>query len=243
MKGVVVRRDEIDAATRKAMYELFCSQFDGVSLEDFGNDLEKKNWVLLLRSDSGELSGFSSMHLYDVTVEGRELTVIYSGDTVVDSDTWSDSALSYYWMGAVDYLRRLHHKERLYWFLLVSGYRTYRFLPVYSEFFFPRYDKPTPDDVRTTMDTLAADRFGEQYDAKIGVVRLKVPAQLKGKYRGIPENRLADPHIAFFAERNPGHEQGDELVCFSMLAEDALTRLGRRMWSRGRKLFPEVPDA
>lgn len=224
------------------MYELFCTQFDNVSFADFVADLEQKNWVLLLHRDDGVLTGFSSMHLYDVTVAGRELTVVYSGDTVVDSETWSDSALSYYWMGAIDYLRRLYRKERLYWFLLVSGYRTYRFLPVYSEYFYPRFDQPTPGDVRKIIDTLATDRFGAQYDPETGVVRLAVPAVLKERFRGIPENRLSDPHIAFFAERNPGHEQGDELVCFSILAEDKLTRLGRRMWSRGRRLFPAIPD-
>jgi hypothetical protein len=242
VKGAVVRREEVDAATRNAMYELFCTQFDNVSFRSFVADLEQKNWVLLLRTDEDVLTGFSSMHLYDVTVEGRELAVVYSGDTVVDSETWSDSALSYYWMGAIDYLRRLHRKERLYWFLLVSGYRTYRFLPVYSEYFFPRYDQATPDDVRTIMDTLAKERFGEQYDENSGVVRLKSPSILRGKYRGIPENRMSDPHIAFFAKRNPGHEEGDELACFSILAADRLTRLGRRMWARGRKLFPDSPD-
>lgn len=92
------------------------------------------------------------------------------------------------------------------------------------------------------MDTVATERFGDQYDPETGVVRLKVPSVLRGEFRGIPANRLNDPHIAFFADRNPGHEQGDELVCFSILAEDKLTRLGRRMWSRGRKLFPDIPD-
>ncbi len=242
MKGVVVRRDEVDEKTRASMYELFCKQFENVPYTKFIEDLEQKNWVLLMHQDDNALGGFSSMHLYDVTIDGRDLTVVYSGDTIVDSDTWSDSALSYYWMGAIDYLRRIHKKKRLYWFLLVSGYRTYRFLPVYSYYYYPRYDQPTPDDVKSIMDTVARDRFGESYDADTGVVRLAVPSILKDGFRGIPDNRLSDPHIAFFVQQNPGHEQGDELVCFSILAEDKLTRLGRRMWTKGRKLFSDIPD-
>ncbi len=237
MKAAVVEQSAIANQTRREMYELFASQFDGVPYAAFVRDLEDKNWVLLIRRNDGRLAAFSSMHLFDVTIGGRAFSLIYSGDTVVDSDTWSDSALSYYWMGAVDYLCRTHDKDRLYWFLLVSGYRTYRFLPVYSAYFFPRYDRATPPDIQQVMDTLASERFGERYDAATGIVRLDVPAILKAAYGGIPENRLADPHIAFFAERNPGHDQGDELVCFAALAEEDLTPLGRRMWRKGRKLL------
>ena len=242
MKGNVVKRTEVGPDVRASMYDLFCQQFDGVSFEVFNRDLERKNWVLLLQDDDGVLCGFSSMDIYDIEVDGQVISVVYSGDTVVNSETWSDSALSYYWMGAIDYLRRLYRKERLYWFLLVSGYRTYRFLPVYSATFYPRHDKQTPDDVRLIMDTVASERFGTDYNPETGIVRLDAPASLKNGYRGIPENRLSDPHIAYFAKRNPEHERGDELVCFAILAEDELTRLGRRMWTKGRKLFPDIDE-
>ena len=243
MKGNIRQCRDIDDATLAAMFALFCEQFDGVTFDVFRSDLGDKTWVLLLHDDDDALCGFSSMDLYDVDVDGRPVSVVYSGDTVVKSDTWRDSALSYYWMGAIDYLRRLHRKERLYWFLIVSGYRTYRFLPVYSQAFYPRYDQPTPPDVQAIMDAAATARFGKNYDPATGIVRLDHPAMLRGHFRGIPENRLQDPHIAYFAERNPGHEDGDELVCFAILAEDELTRLGRRMWQKGRKLFPDVEPA
>lgn len=225
------------------MYALFATQFEQVSYAQFISDLEEKNWVLLLFRDDDSLGGFSCMHFYDVAIDGKDLTIVYSGDTVVSTDTWGDSALSYYWMGAIDYLRRLHKKESVYWFLLVSGYRTYRFLPVYSDYYFPRYDRPTPTDIQAIMHAVARDRFGDRYDPETGIVHLEAPPVLKDEYRGIPKNRLADPHIAFFAERNPQHEQGDELVCFSILSEDRLTRLGRRMWARGRKLYPEIVES
>ena len=240
MKGNIVRRSAVDKDTRAAMYTLFCQQFSGVSFDVFSDDLDEKNWVLLLHSDAGVLCGFSSLHIYDMSVADQEISVVYSGDTVVDSATWKDSALSYYWMGAIDYLRRLYRKDCLYWFLMVSGYRTYRFLPVYSASFYPRYDEATPDDIQLIMDTVAGARFGDNYNRETGLVRLATPAVLKEGFRGIPENRLADPHIAYFARRNPNHDQGDELVCFAVLTEEKLTRLGRRMWTKGRKLFPQI---
>ena len=239
MKGEVLRIKDLDQQTMVEMYQLFLRQFEEISLADFICDLKEKNWLLLLRHEDGSLIGFSSMHFYQTFIEGQHLAVVYSGDTVVDASSWGNSALSYNWMGAIDYLRRQHNVDRVYWFLLVSGYRTYRFLPVYSQSFHPRFDKPTPADVQQVMNTLAQQRFGELYDATSGVVRLKVAAILRDEFRGIPDHRLKDPHIAFFAERNPGHQAGDELVCLAELGEDKLTRIGRRMWIKGCKLLPD----
>ncbi len=85
MKGKVVERSAVDDATRRSMYELFSTQFDGVTFAQFCDDLDEKNWVLLLHRDDGSLGGFSCMHFYDIDVGGRELTAVYSGDTVVPS--------------------------------------------------------------------------------------------------------------------------------------------------------------
>lgn len=240
MNGKLVKRSEMSDATKAQMYQLFSSQFENVSMQQFLHDLEDKNWVLLLRDDADKLFCFSNMHIYDKTIDDQTVTLIYSGDTVVDSSTWSDSALTYYLMGAMGWLHRRYGSGRLYWFLLAAGYRTYRLLPVYSKFFYPRFDQPTPDNMQTLMDSMAIDRFDNRYAADTGIVRLEKPSILKGSYRGIPDNRLSDPHIAYFAENNPGHDQGDELVCIAELSEQQFTKLGQRMWRKGQELFPDV---
>ena len=239
MNGKIVQTDSVGSLVRAEMYDLFSSQFDGVSRNQFESDLEDKNWVLLMRDEEERLVCFSSMRFYYSSIGGRKLALLFSGDTVVDSSTWGDSALSYHWMGAVDWLRRRYGTNELYWFLIVSGYRTYRFLPVYSEYFYPRFDERTPADIQLLMHSMGEERFKEKYDPETGIVRLEAPAVLKGDFRGIPDHRLKDPHIAYFAERNPGHVDGDELLCFAELTEDKLTRLGKRMWRKGRALFPD----
>ncbi len=238
MKGQFVKRSAVSDATKEEMYRLFCSQFDNVSMQQFVADLDEKNWVLLIHSKKGDLIAFSSMHVYETCIDNRNVMLVYSGDTTVDSSTWSDSALSYNLMGAFSWLQRHYNTEHLYWFLLVSGYRTYRLLPVFSQLFYPRFDEATPDNIRTLMDAMASERFGKNYDPTTGIVRLDVPSVLKSGYKDIPGSRLSDPNIAFFAERNPGHLRGDELLCFAELSESKLTRLGKRMWQKGQRLFP-----
>jgi hypothetical protein len=239
VNGDIVKQSALSDATKKQMYALFSSQFDNISMQQFLHDLDEKDWVLLVHDDTGNLICFSSMLIINTRMDDQDITLIYSGDTVADSATWGNSALSYCWMGAIDWLRRHYDMDRVFWFLLVSGYRTYRFLPVYSQFFYPRHDEPTPDNIQALMHAIATERFNDKYDPETGIVRLDAPAILKDEYRGIPKNRMSDPHIAFFAERNPGHVQGDELLCFAELSESKLTRLGKRMWRKGQKLFPD----
>ena len=240
MTGRLLPRDALSAVDEVAMYSLLQSQFQGLSWERFQTDLDSKNWVVLLDDKpGGRLCGLSTFALYDVELGDRRLSVVCSGDTVVDPSAWRRNLLSYFWIGAINHLRQASCRGRLYWLLIASGYRTYRFLPVFWREFFPRYDFETPADKQKLIDALARDRYGANYLRNCGIVRFFDPQILKGELRGIPPWRLADPHVAFFAEKNPGHEAGDELVCLTELERGNLTAAGVRMWNRGRALFAD----
>ncbi len=236
MKGRLLPRRELTPSEEDAMYDVFREHFGGVTRDRFRKDLDEKNWVILLSEQpSGSLLGFSTLHFYERIYDGRPISVVYSGDTVVRATAWGRSVLSQAWIGSVNYLRRKYAKERLYWFLLVSGYRTYRFLSIYWRDFYPRHDTPTPTPTRDLMNFLARDRFGPLYYQEDGIVRFSAPQILRTELRGIPPGRLASPHIAFFARKNPGHERGDELVCLADLSYENLTPAGRRMWNAGER--------
>ncbi len=238
MRGRLLRRSELSSRDEDLMFSLFRKHFEGVSREQFRRDLDQKNWIVLLDGDrEGSLEGFSSIHLYGARHKGAPLSVVFSGDTIVDRAAWGRSALAPFWIGAVNHLHRTEGKGRLYWFLLVSGYRTYRYLPIFWREFHPRHDAPTPPEVQELIDFLAAERFGALYRSDEGLVRLPAPQILREDLRGIPGRRNADPHVAFFARRNPGHERGDEMVCLTEIAWENLTAAGRRMWTEGDRVF------
>jgi hypothetical protein len=140
------------------------------------------------------------------------------------------------WISAVNQLRARFPKGKLYWLLISSGYRTYRFLPTFFKEFFPRHDAATPPAAKALLDQLAGARYGARYDRARGVVRLDQPQVLSEELSGIPAERKADAHIAFFERVNPGHVQGDELACLCEIAEGNLTAAGRRMWFAREKL-------
>lgn len=222
-------RTDLTEAERQSMLALLAAHFQGVTLERFAADLAEKDWALLLEDESG-LRGFSTLQIY----ETAGLTVVYSGDTIVERGAWATAALPKSWIAAVRALRERHPRGPLYWLLLTSGFRTYRFLPVFWREFWPRHDAPTPPEVQTLMDFLADQRFGPLYHRDAGIVRFPEPQVLREGMDEVPEGRLADPHVAFFLERNPGWVRGDELVCLTEIAEGNLTPAGRRMWRSGR---------
>ncbi|NJN87729.1 MAG: hypothetical protein HC881_17285 [Leptolyngbyaceae cyanobacterium SL_7_1] len=230
MQARLIPTHELSEADRHAMYNLLSRHFEGVTVGGFERDLVEKNWAILLNDQTGALKGFSTLLFYETEFAGEPLSVVYSGDTIVDPTAWSSLALPQAWIASVNKLRRWYPNGRLYWLLISSGYRTYRFLPTFWREFYPRYDRPTPAPVQALMQQLSLDRFQSAYDASAGIVRFAHPQQLRSGLDGVPLERLHDAHIRFFLEQNPGHDRGDELVCLTEITETNLTRAGRRMW-------------
>jgi hypothetical protein len=232
--GRLVPREALGEAEREAMLALLSAHFLGVSPERFAADLAEKNWVLLLEEE-GRLRGFSTLRIYEAAApDGEPITVVYSGDTIMERGAWGTAALPKSWIAAVRALRELYPRGRLWWLLLTSGFRTYRFLPVFWWEFWPRHDTSMPPEAQALRNHLAREKFGPLYDAEAGVVRFPEPQALREGLDEIPEGRQTDPHVAFFLESNPGWIRGDELVCLTELAEENLTPAGRRMWRTGR---------
>jgi hypothetical protein len=228
LAGRFVPRDALDAATTSAMYVLLRSHFLGVDRETFQADLGQKNWVILLEDDRGRLRGFSTLLVYPETVDGPPLTIVYSGDTIVAREWWGSPALSLTWLRAVRRIAPLYGGRELWWLLLTSGFRTYRFLPVFFRSFLPRFDA-APNGDQPVLERLAVAQFGSRFDPATGIVRLDRPQVLVPELIEVPRQRLGDPHVAFFLERNPGFVRGDELVCLARIAEDNFTPAARRI--------------
>lgn len=227
--GRIVARQELDDRTHEAMFRLLAGHFAGVDRATFEADLAEKHCAILLEDDDGRLRGFSTLLLYATDAPGRRISVVYSGDTIVDREWWGSPALPRTWIRAVRQLAPAAVDHDLYWLLLTSGYRTYRFLPVFFRSFYPRYDEPGPQALTALLDAVATERFGSRYNADDGIVRFARPQVLTPDLLELPAGRALDPHIAYFLARNPGHVRGDELACVAMVHDDNLTAAGRRM--------------
>ncbi len=234
MVGCVVPCDRLSSADRTEMYHLLETYFSGTSRQQFEADLSEKEKIFLLRdSVSSQIQGFSTSMRLAANIDGQDVVAFFSGDTIIAREYWGDSLLARLWSRTVfaeaDLITAARPSTRVYWYLICSGYRTWRFLPVFFREYWPSLSAPTPAHARNILDTLGQKKFGRQYVRGAGVVRFHAASPLRSGVSDVTEQRLADPQIAFFARMNPGHAAGDELACLTEINPDNLTRAGRRM--------------
>lgn len=227
--GETIHRPQLSDHTIETMFDLFQDYFVA-DFDTFQRDLGNKNWVILLKNTvSGSIEGFSTLAFYKSIVDLEEIGIVYSGDTIIRPEYWGAPELPRTWIKTVLEIGETLPKP-LYWLLISSGYKTYRFLSVFYKEYYPRYNRQTPPKIQSTIHHLAKERFGEEYDPKTGVIRFTSGATpLRAGVAEISGRRLKDPNVAFFIQKNPGHAQGDELVCLTHIDPENLTPAGKRM--------------
>ena len=234
LSAAVVPVSEVSAALAASMFGLYSSYYDSTSRELFEADLRDKDFVLALRNEAGSLAGFSTLAILDVELPGRPARAIFSGDTIIDQAYWGTQALAFTWLRFAGTVKAQQPDRPLFWFLIVKGHRTYRYLSTFSIDSFPRWNAPTPPWAQSIVDRLARRRFGECYDPQRGVVSFpRSRGHLKTEWAAIEPDELARPDVAFFLARNPGYIRGDELVCLTELSTENLRPIARRVFQKG----------
>lgn len=214
-----------------AMMALYLAHYAGSSPELFRADLGEKDEVLLL-SCAGELVGFTTLKVYDAVWRGRDIRVLYSGDTVVARAHWGQQALAFAWLAHIGEVRRQEPEMPLYWFLLVKGHRTFKYLSVFANDFFPHWQVAQPE-LQAIVGQLAAARYGSCFDAARGIVHFPVSqGHLRAELAEATPEELSKPAVRFFFERNPGFRQGDELVCLCQIEAGNMKPLAARIFRR-----------
>lgn len=217
-------------AERAQMVALLGRYFDNVTPAQVEADLQEKESVILMTDRAtGQLQGFSTLMRLRAVVDGQPLVSFFSGDTIIAEEYWGESILPRLWAREVFGQAALLPDTPVYWFLISSGYKTYRFLPLFFREFYPTYERPTPPATQRILDALARQKFSTEYDPARGIVRLAHATPLRPDVADLTPRRLRDPHVAFFAVQNPGHAQGDELACLTRILPENLTAAGRRM--------------
>lgn len=229
LRGCVVDVSDVTPNQRAQMYGLMRAHYECVERAVFDRDLAEKQWVILLVDEQQRVCGFSTQTLIEIPWEGRTLTALFSGDTIVDRDRWGRNPLSRTWGRFALSLIDRFPQGSLYWFLISKGYKTYRFLPLFFKKYFPDHRR-TSEEESELCAAFARCKFPETYDAQAGVVRAASnDSRLKPGVADITPGRRRDPHIAFFERSNPDHQSGDELCCLAPLERDNFTPAAYRV--------------
>lgn len=222
-KVLIKKVNRISSDEIEKMFFLHSEYFANVQLKNFIHDLEEKDWCILITDVAENVKGYSTIQLIDTTFEGREITFLFSGDTLVAKENWHDNLLSGAFGHFMLYLNETYFDKELYWLLISKGFRTYRFLPVYYKEYYPVYNRETPRKVKALMDHICSKKFGASYDSQKGLVVSNGQTDyLKPQMAVIPDQRKNNPHVHFFLTKNPNYSRGDELVCIANLSRKNL---------------------
>lgn len=221
----------LDEETRSRMARIYLDTYDGSSPAVFYNDLATKEEVLLVRA-ADQLVGFTSVRLFDREWRGRPIRVVYSGDTVIERAHWGQQSLAFAWITRMGVLKAEQPDLPLYWFLLVKGHRTFRYLPVFGKSFYPHWSVDR-SDLKPLADALALEMFPQDYNPETGVVEFAVSrGHLKPEIALPTADELDREGVRFFLERNPGFQRGHELVCLCEVEEHNMKPLTLRLFRK-----------
>jgi len=227
----VIPVTEASTDDREEMWNLYRRFYSGTRRALFDADLAAKDSLLLLRDSAGMIQGFSTIAVGLTQLDGRTIRYVFSGDTIIERACWGSQALAFSWLRYVGELKRERPELPLFWFLIVKGHRTFRYLPTFAREFYPHWEHGTPDSIAALMRKLAEERFGDAFDAASGLIRYpESHGHLAEDFAEANEREAAREDVSFFLRRNPGYRDGHELVCLCELARENLRPLARRLF-------------
>jgi hypothetical protein len=218
LKAVIIPVNELTKIQVHEMLHLMQVYYLNVTEDRFIRDLKEKDVVIALLGND-VIRGFSTWMLFSHNLEGKQVNVIFSGDTIVEQSYWHSLVLPLAW-GRLMLSVLAEHPQELYWLLTSKGYKTYRFLPVFFRQFYPSCINEAPPFEKALLSSLAKKKFGDYFNPETGIIRASEGAQcLRPGIADITEAKRKDKHIVFFEKTNPGHIKGDELICITKCDE------------------------
>lgn len=217
LRANVKKPSELSETDRSHMYLLMREYYAGITEARFLKDLSEKDDVIVLRDDSNQIRGFSTLLVKSVTADRGPVRTVFSGDTVVDREFWGQKELGIAFLKYL-FVQKLKQPMRpLYWMLMSKGYKTYLLMANNFRTHYPRYEQNTPREIQSIMDRFYGGKFGEAYNSTTGLITI-VEAECKlreGVAAVTDELRTRHPRVDFFARVNPNWDKGVELACIA----------------------------
>ncbi len=228
----VITIDKLKNKDILAMYELYSEYYSACDIVLFKQDIVEKDYVLLLKDIDDVIYGFSTLLIINFSVKEKNMRAIFSGDTIIHHRYWGSQVLSMAWCQVAGKIKSEQPGKPLYWLLIVKGYRTYRYLPLFAKKFYPTWREKTPENMQMIINKLASKKFGDAYNRDSGIVSFKKShGHLKGEWADIPYHVAKHKDVEFFLKNNPGYASGNELVCLTRLEESNLKSFALRAFN------------
>jgi hypothetical protein len=213
----------------KRMYELMVECYDHMDHAIFLSDLSNKDYVGLLFDGDKVIQGFTTFGINPKQTGREEYSIIFSGDTIISPDHWGSQEMMRGWGISVGKIIATDTAKKWYWFLLSKGHRTYMYLPLFFNDYYPSIQEQANDDLKNIIEETASKLYPNYYNSATGLVVFDTTmGELKPALAKSTWEKQSKPHVKLFLERNPGFYKGDELVCMTQLHPDNMRGYGKK---------------
>jgi hypothetical protein len=216
------------------VWQLTCRFYD-TERSYVESKLKAHDQIALFRSaQDGALVGMAAIQADAMEFEGRRLLMLFTSHAIVDERYRGQNLMQR--AGVHTYLRSClrHPLRRKFWVFDTFSYRSYLLLPRNLHEFWPRRDRPTPEWQAALMEQYGAMKYGDAW--RNGVVQRSPNKRLLPQTASLGTDLLRHPDLAFFSSVNPGHAEGDMLLCLCPLNFanwwGIVARAVRRSWRR-----------
>jgi hypothetical protein len=190
--------------------------------------------VLIRSRDDGRLMGTASISTHHVMFGGRMVTAIYTSQVLLRPEARGRSVLQKIGFRCFLAQRLRHPFRRIYWFFDTFGWKSYLLLPRNFRDFWPRRDQPTPPRELSLIDHLATRIYGADWRPTQGIALRSGRKRLRSTTAPL-EGARPSQDIDWFLRANPGHAEGDMLVCLCPLSTANWVSAGLRAVARATR--------
>jgi len=209
------------------------SEFFDVERDYAEAELRKRQSIATFRMN-GALLGMAAIDIQAAEFRGRSLAVISTAHVLI-RENWRGRNLVQR-LGFRSFLsaRRRYPLRPAFWFFDTFSYKSYLLLPRNFVRYWPRRDQPTPEKEAALIDQLATAAYGPAWRRERGIV-IRGTKRLRATAAPVPDGGDASADVAFFTRANPGHAEGDMLVCLCPLTLRNWLSLATRALLRRRR--------
>lgn len=215
------------AALTDALYASHCRIFDGVDRAGFARYVvdSPATWtrIFVLRDGDGVIRGYTAFHCFDVTHEGRSITVVRM-ETGFEPAYRNATVYGRFAMGC--FARARAHAGRRPIYFLCSPIHPSSFVTITRSA--PRaWTVPGADAATGRLITALARTLGmKPVDGRPGVYHVGWVT------RPGPTPRRISPEAAFYLEANPGYTEGHGLLTVVPVTAGGIARAALRLAAR-----------
>jgi hypothetical protein len=210
------------------------SEFYDVEREYSEAELRRRQSIATFRME-GVLVGMAALDVYLAEFRGRKLAFIATPHVLI-REHWRGRNLVQK-LGARTFLAaRLRYPFRpIYWFFDTLSYKSYLLLTRNFATYWPRHEEPTPEPRAALIDQLATRIYGPAWRPARGVAVRSGQKRLRETAAPLVLGPDTSPDLAFFAHANPGHAEGDMLICLCPLTVSNWISVARKAFQRLRR--------